>query len=151
MKEQAEKTQERRCESNEQIQHMLKERKQLLSLMLQASSEGSGAASVKSVAHLEEFNQVLVDYIAAGHFGLYDRIAEGKERRKSVSELGVKIYPRIEKTTQMALAFDEKYNPENNEHELDHFQADLSMLAEELTSRIELEDQLIQLLLEAKF
>lgn len=150
MKEQAEETQERRCESNELVQHMLKERNQLLSLMLQVSTEGSNASSVKSVADLEEFNQVLVDYIAAGHFGLYGRIAEGKERRKSVSDLAVQIYPRIEQTTQIALAFDEKYNPENNEHELHNFQEDLSMLGEELTTRIELEDQLIQLLLEAK-
>ncbi len=150
MKEQADETEERRCQSNELVQHMLKERKQLLSLMLKVSTEGPDAASVKSVAHLEEFNQVLVDYIAAGHFGLYDRIAEGKERRRSVSELAIQIYPRIEQTTQIALAFDEKYNPENNEHELHHFQEDLSMLAEELTTRIEYEDQLIQLLLEAK-
>ena len=150
MKEQAKETRERRCASNEQAEHLLKERKQLLSLMLQVSSEGSDAVSVKSVADLEEFNQVLVDYIAAGHFGLYDRIAEGKERRQSVSELAIQIYPRIEQSTQIALAFDEKYNPENNEDELNHFQEDLSMLGEELATRIELEDQLIQLLLAAK-
>jgi len=149
MKEQAEEAQERRGGSNELIEHMLKERHQLLSLMLKVSAEGSDAAYVKSVADLEEFNQVLVDYIAAGHFGLYERIAEGKERRKSVSELAVQIYPRIEKVTQIALAFDEKYNPENNEHGLDHFPEDLSTLGEELATRIELEDQLIQLLLEA--
>lgn len=150
MKEQAEETQERRGASNELIEHMLKERNQLLSLLLQVSSEGTEGAAVKSIADLEEFNQVLVDYIAAGHFGLYERIAEGKERRKPVSELAVEIYPRIEQTTQIALAFDEKYNPENNEHELHHFQEDLSMLGEKLAIRIELEDQLIQLLLDVK-
>ena len=150
MKEQVEETQERRGGSNALIEHMLKERNQLLSLMLKVSSEGSDAAYVKSVADLEEFNQVLVDYIAAGHFGLYERIAEGKERRKSVSDLAVQIYPRIEKATQIALAFDEKYNPENNEHGLEHFPEDLSALGEELVTRIELEDQLIQLLIEAK-
>ena len=77
-------------------------------------------------------------------------MAEGKERRQSVSELAIQIYPRIEQSTQIALAFDEKYNPENNEDELNHFQEDLSMLGEELATRIELEDQLIQLLLAAK-
>ncbi len=150
MVEQIEETQERRATSNELIQHMLKERHQLLSLMLQVSQEGTQAKSVKSLANLEEFNQVLVDYIAAGHFGLYERIAEGKERRKAVSDLAIKIYPRIEQTTQIALAFDEKYNPENNDSELNKFQEDLSMLGEELTTRIELEDQLIELMLETK-
>jgi regulator of sigma D len=150
MKEQAEETQERRSGSNELVQHMLKERDQLLTLMLQVSTEGSEAGSVQSVADLEEFNQVLVDYIAAGHFGLYERIAEGKERRKAVSEHAVQIYPLIEQTTQIALAFDEKYNPDNNENKLQHFQEDLSKLGEGLIKRIELEDQLIQLLFETK-
>lgn len=150
MKEQLNEAQERRGASHELIQHMLKERNQLLSLLLQVSSDGSKNQSVQSDANLEEFVQVLVDYIAARHFGLYERISEGKERRKTVSELAMKIYPRIEQTTQIALAFDEKYNPENKDRNFNNFPEDLSMLGEELTTRIELEDQLIQLLLEFK-
>jgi regulator of sigma D len=150
MKEQLDEIQERRGSSNELIQHMLKERNQLISLLLQVSSEGSKDGTVKSVADLEEFVQVLVDYIAAAHFGLYERISEGKERRKAVSDLAVEIFPRIERATQFALAFDEKYNPDNNNNGLNDFQADLSKLGEELTARIELEDQLIELMLEPK-
>lgn len=150
MKEQLNETQERRGESQELIQHMLKERNQLLALLLQVSSDSSHKQSEQLVADLEDFVQVLVDYIAAGHFGLYERIAEGKERRKAISERAMEIYPRIEQSTQIALAFDEKYNPENKNRELEHFPEDVSMLGEELTSRIELEDQLIQLLLEPK-
>lgn len=150
MKEQLDEVQERRGSSNELIQHMLKERHQLLSLMLQVSTEQAEEESIQAIPDLEEFVQVLVDYIAAGHFGLYERISEGKERRKAVSDLAVEIYPRIEQTTQIALAFDEKYNPENNNTNTNHFQADLSKLGEELTTRIELEDQLIELMLEPK-
>ena len=150
MAEHLEVSQERRVQSNELIEHMLNERKQLLSLMLQVSEEGLDATSQNSVIDLEEFVQVLVDYIAAAHFGLYERIAEGKERRKAVSALAIKIYPRIEQTTEIALAFDEKYNPGNKERELHRFQEDLSMLGEELATRIELEDQLISLILQAK-
>jgi regulator of sigma D len=149
-KTQENETQERRAASYELIQHMLKERNQLLTLLLQVSSDSSENKSAQLGADLEDFIQVLVDYIAAGHFGLYQRIAEGKERRKSVSELAVKIYPRIEQTTQIALAFDEKYNMENENRTFDSFAEDVSMLGEELTTRIELEDQLIQLLLEPK-
>jgi regulator of sigma D len=143
-------TGERRGASNELIQNMLKERNQLLLLLLQVSSDSSKDKSAQLDTDLEEFVQVLVDYIAAGHFGLYERIAEGKERRKAVSDLAIEIYPRIEQTTQIALAFDEKYNSENENRKLDHFPEDVSMLGEELTTRIELEDQLIQLLLEPK-
>ncbi len=150
MKEHLEEIQERRSSSNDLIQHMLKERNQLFSLLLRVSSEDSEDGPIKSVAGLEELVQVLVDYIAAGHFGLYERISEGKERRKAISDHAVEIYPRIEQTTQIALAFDEKYNPENNNKNHEHLQVDLSKLCEELTTRIELEDQLIQLLLEPK-
>lgn len=144
------KVEERRGRSNELIQHMLKERNQLLSLLLQVSTDSSKADSAQLIADLEEFVQVLVDYIAAGHFGLYERISEGKERRKAVSDLAIEIYPRIEQTKEIALAFDEKYNVENTKRDLSNFQQDLSMLGEELTTRIELEDKLIQLMLEPK-
>lgn len=150
MSEQLNKIQERRTGSQELIQHMLKERNQLLTLLLQVSSDSSHQESEQLINDLEEFVQVLVDYIAAGHFGLYGRIAEGKERRKAISNLAVKTYPRIEKTTQIALAFDEKYNLDNENRSLKEFPQDVSKLGEELTTRIELEDQLIQLLLEPK-
>jgi regulator of sigma D len=150
MKEQLSEVQERRSASQELIQHMLTERNQLLSLLLQVSSDSSKDNPDQLDTDLEEFIQVLVDYIAAGHFGLYERIAEGKERRKAVSDLAIEIYPRIEQTTQIALAFDEKYNPENENRELKNFPEDISMLGEELTTRIELEDQLIQMMLEPK-
>lgn len=148
MSEQLNKIEERRTGSQELIQHMLKERNQLLTLLLQVSSDSSHHETEQLVTDLEEFVQVLVDYIAAGHFGLYGRIAEGKERRKAISDLAIKIYPRIEQTTQIALAFDEKYNPDNQDRVLDEFPQDVSKLGEELTSRIELEDQLIQFMLE---
>jgi regulator of sigma D len=148
MTQQLNEVQERRSGSQELIQHMLKERNQLLSLLLDVSSDSSHKELDQLVADLEEFVQVLVDYIAAGHFGLYERIAEGKERRKAISELAIKIYPRIEQSTEVALAFDEKYNPDNEDRKLDDFPKDVSMLGEELTTRIELEDQLIQLMLE---
>ena len=150
MSEQLNEIQERRTGSQELIQHMLKERNQLLALLLQVSSDSSHHESEQLITDLEEFVQVLVDYIAAGHFGLYERIAEGKERRKAISDLAIEIYPRIEQTTQIALAFDEKYNPDNENRSLDEFPQDVSKLGEELTSRIELEDQLIQLMLDPK-
>ncbi|MBL1141966.1 MAG: Rsd/AlgQ family anti-sigma factor [Proteobacteria bacterium] len=150
MKEQLSEVQERRGGSQELIQHMLKERNQLLTLLLEVSSDSSHKESERLVTDLEEFVQVLVDYIAAGHFGLYDRISEGRERRKAISDLAMEVYPRIEQSTQIALAFEEKYNPDNENRELEHFPQDVSVLGEELATRIELEDQLIQLMLEPK-
>ena len=125
---------------------MLNERKQLLALLFQLPNSKESPEAKREL--FEDFFQVLVDYIAAGHFGLYARIAEGQERRKAVSDLAARIYPRIEKTTEIALEFNEKYDMDNSRIHEEGFQNDLSRLGEEITTRIELEDQLIKKILE---
>ena len=143
-------TLERRGGTSELISNMLTERNQLLALLLQASSMGTGNGADLDRELLNEFCQVLVDYIASGHFGLYERIVEGTERRRSVADLAVKLYPRIEKTTQAALAFNEKYDADREDIDTSRLHEELSILGEELTNRIELEDQIIKKLSEPK-
>ena len=134
---------ERRNSSSHLIENMLNERKQLLALLMRASALSPDRLATEDRELLEEFCQVLVDYIAAGHFGLYERIAGGRERRQSVSEIAKQIYPEIEKITQQALEFTEKYNPEKKNGKLNNLEKDLSSLGELLTTRMELEDHLI--------
>ncbi len=140
---------ERRGRSAELIENMLKERKQLLALLFQITDLGGHELADSDREVFDEFCQVLVDYLAAGHFGLYARIAEGTERRKSVADLAASIYPRIEQTTEIALAFNERFDP-NKEVDMDFNEIEgiLSNLAENITNRIELEDQLINRMLE---
>ena len=141
-----EETQERRNRGHEltqRIQRMLKQRNQLLQLLLEISQRGAA----RSPTEFEEFLEILVDYIAAGYFNLYERIAEGRERRKAVADLALKVYPRIEQTTKAALAFEEKYNPDKTVADFSALKADLSDLGEALTTRMRFEDQLIELLL----
>lgn len=146
MTEQTGQTQERRNRGREltqRIQRMLKQRNQLLQLLLEISQQGAA----RSPAEFEKFLEILVDYIAAGYFNLYERISEGRERRKAVADLAVKVYPQIEQTTNIALAFEEKYNPDKTAADFSALLADLSDLGEALTTRMEFEDQLIELLL----
>ena len=141
---------ERRGGTSKVISSMLAERNQLLGLLLQASGmKGDDPAEVDREL-LNEFCQVMVDYIASGHFGLYERIVEGTERRRSVADLAVKLYPLIDQTTQAALAFNEKYEAEKEDIDFSRIHEELSTLGEQLTSRIEYEDQLIQKLSEPK-
>ena len=135
---------ERRNSTPALIGNMLGERQQLLSLLLQVSKIEPENPPESDLDLLNEFCQVLVDYIASGHFGLYERIIEGRERRKKVSSVAVNIYPRIDQTTQAALKFNEKYAPDKAARDFSEIQQDLSALGEELTSRIELEDRLIK-------
>ena len=139
---------ERRERTVSLVNNMLDERRQLLSLMLQLSDVTSGEASNSDFETLDEFCQVLVDYIAAGHFGLFERISEGKERRRSVADLAMRVYSKIERSTEIAMQFNEKYDPDNEKMDLSHIHEDLSRLGEELTARIEAEDQLIGELLD---
>jgi len=134
---------ERRASTNPHIEHLLTERSQLLSLYLELSRLQPDDISGEDEDLLDEFCQVLVDYIAAGHFSLYDRIVSGTERRQNVAKVAEKIYPTIEETTRVALEFNEKYNSENDVRDHSHLTVNLSKLGEYLTSRIELEDQLI--------
>lgn len=135
---------ERRGQARKLIEHMLDERRHLLSLLLEVSSRKPGPVDQDL---LDEFSQMLVDYIAAGHFGLYQRITEGKERRRKVQDIAVLVYSRIEETTRIALEFNEKYAP-NKTPSPDSFYADLSSLGEILITRIEYEDQLIRTILD---
>lgn len=95
---------------------------------------------------LDDFCQILVDYLAAGHFGLYQRIIDGKERRGNVRELAEKLYPGIASTTETALEFNDKYESASLLPESSDFNHDLSDLGEILATRIEIEDQLLDAL-----
>jgi len=137
-------TTERRGGTSRLIGNMLSERNMLLSHLVEISSISRKKKAGLDRELLNEFCQVLVDYIASGHFVLYERIVEGTERRKGVAELAVKLYPSIDKVTQAALAFNEKYDADRGDIDLPQFHEELSVLGEQLTSRIEYEDQLIQ-------
>ena len=95
---------------------------------------------------LQNFCRIMVDYLATGHFGLYQRILDGSERRGEISTVAEQLYPGISDTTTTAMAFNDKYET-NTEHQLDGaFAEDLSTLGQALATRIELEDQLLKML-----
>jgi regulator of sigma D len=93
---------------------------------------------------LRDFCQLMVDYLAAGHFGLYQRFIDGQERRQKICKLAEELYPQIDMTTQFALDFNEKYEHETADTFNEEFSEDLSKLGQTLAMRIELEDRLLQ-------
>lgn len=115
----------------------------MLVLLWELSTVDLANADLAIREKLENFLETLVDYIAAGHFGLYQRIVEGSERRRSVIDTANDIYTHIAETTDIAVDFSERYGSPENKKPGDKLAADLSALAEQVTTRIELEDQLI--------
>ena len=76
-------------------------------------------------------------------------LREKKERRNEIIKLTRTIYPRIEKTTTLAVEFNDTYDSLKNftDKLKNELPQQLSLLGEELATRIELEDQLINTLL----
>ena len=134
---------ERRNQTRSIVEKMLEERREMLVLLCEVSGLKPFKAETSVKDSLQKFCEVLVDYIASAHFGLYERIAEGKERRKTVVDMAKKTYPLISDSTQAAIEFNERYEPLDPAVIEDHLQNDISKLGEILTSRIEYEDQLI--------
>ncbi len=95
-------------------------------------------------AEVRLFLQLLMDYTALGHFEIYQRIIEGKERRKTVKEASDRVYPGIAKTTDFLIDFNDKYDRfAATEEELTTFNQDISELGEKLAERGELEDEIL--------
>ena len=145
-----EQTQERRSATKDLVDKITAERTEVLSMFCRLAGldpfKDEKPAKPAQVL-LQEFCQILVDYIAVGHFGLYERIVNGKERRRDIADLAGRIYPRIANSTQIALDFNDKYDCEDHCEITDELQNDLSHLGETLAQRIELEDKLLRKLL----
>jgi regulator of sigma D len=140
------KSAERRITSQGAIAKLVSERTEMLTLFCRvAGLDPYENGRQNKTAHREvfqEFLQVLVDYLAAGHFSLYERIANGSERRRAVSDLAAQLYDRIAESTQVALDFNDKYDGKPFEI-TPMFHEHLSRLGEVLANRIELEDRII--------
>ena len=113
MSSEAQEQSERRNGTRTLIDKMLGERQRMLVLFERVAGVEPYADEMLDDELLQEFSQILVDYIASGHFGLYERIAEGTERRRGIVNLAEKLYPRIANTTQAAMEFNDVYEKSN--------------------------------------
>lgn len=146
----AAQSKERRTGTKQLVERLTSERAEMLALFCQVAGLEpfkQDKSEKPSRALLDEFCQVLVDYVAACHFSLYERIVNGQERRRDTAKLAEELYPRINETTDSAIAFNDKYDSEQHPEISDDLEADLSRLGEELAKRIELEDQLMKSLM----
>ncbi|WP_152208501.1 sigma D regulator [Marinobacter changyiensis] len=129
------------------IDRWLKDRQQLIVHYMDISSVDEAARGDASLN--ERFTQlceVLLDYVSAGHFEIYEQlITEAKEFDDGGIELAAKVYPRIEKTTEVALNFNDKLDGgQLDKDSLASLFDELSRLGENLETRFELEDFLIE-------
>jgi regulator of sigma D len=140
----AESINERRQNTSKIVRELLDERRQVWSLYCAIGEMQPFAADQPLESRLQEFCQLLIDYTSLGHFGIYQRIVDGTERRRKVLEVAEQIYDRIAETTNAAVEFNDKYEELAGDELRAQLAEDLSRLGEELAIRSDLEDQLVK-------
>ena len=103
MTDQESPDQDRRKGTQSVVEQMLAERQEMLVLFSKLAGLEPYRRGKSSVEQLKQFCQILVDYIATAHFGIYERIAEGKERRQQVVDVAASMYPRVREMTDEAV------------------------------------------------
>lgn len=138
---------DRRGRSREKLTTLVRTRSETLSLYSELAKQRPFEADEVTNEALREFCQALIDYTASAHFQLYRYITDRLERRTPVLEVADKIYPKIVRTTDNILRFNDKYEAvdllNGDKAILALLDSDLSRLGETLAERIQLEDQVI--------
>ncbi len=142
MSEGSVRSKERRTSTSEMVDKLLVERQEMLSLFCQLAGLEPYTSADRDERTLRKFCQVLMDYMAFGHFEIYERIAHGDEKRADVIKVAEEVYDRVVEATEYAVAFNDKYES-SKRYDSDQLEKDLSVLGEELAIRVEMEDRLV--------
>ncbi len=105
----------------------------------------SDTSNEERALSLRSFCEAMVDYASAGHFEIYDQLLkEGKEfDDKDALKQGAKLFEEVDKTTELILDFNDKYQETDD---LDTVDTDLSAIGETLETRFTAEDRMISVL-----
>ena len=105
------------------------------------SEESDGSLSTR----INRFCQTLIDYVSAGHFEVYNElITEAKEFNDGSLGLGIDLCKAIEKSTDLAIEFNDKFETDRHDAALlAQLPKHLVDLGSVLNLRFELEDRLI--------
>jgi regulator of sigma D len=137
---------ERRQQSYELIAKLQNERQEVLSLYCNFAELKPFTTNDAVKGLLTQFSQILVDYVSLGHFGVYERVLSGNERRGRVLSVANEIYPEFSATTDVAISFNDKYDNVEKIAIFDDLERDLSALGESLAKRSDLEDRLCEVM-----
>ena len=85
---------------------------QNLKLALASRAYSSSIYAKDTAAGLRHFCELMVDYISAGHFEVYDHLIQEAEEFNDGKGLDVarRLYPQVSKTTEVALAFNDSFD-----------------------------------------
>lgn len=130
---------------SEVIDRWLTSRQALLVEYCALSGVNQGLVANAPELRLPKLCQLLVDYVSAGHFEIYDKLM--REGRKLENPDGLvkanELFATIDRTTEYVLDFNDKYLETDDLDSLEH---DLSLLGEQLELRFSTEDEMMKVL-----
>lgn len=126
------------------IDRWLQERHELINAFDELHVSDAAAASRST---LQRFCEILLDYVSAGHFEIYEQLLNEAEAfgDKRGLDLARQIYPRIEAITQVAVEFNDRCD-KGDCLDSPGLPEELKRLGQLLHERFELEDCLIEVL-----
>ena len=145
MLENCKSAQERWGGVSEIIDRWLKERQDVLVQFLKLTEISEDVEDLNRGPLLQSLCQIIVDYISAGHFEVYDQLVKEAEEFDDIDAIrsSSAAFETVDKSTEYILDFNDKYQETDD---LDAMVEDLSALGEALESRFEAEDQMIEIM-----
>lgn len=128
------------------VRHWLQERQSLIVQMMGLTDPVPGD-SVPMAERLQAFCEVLMDYVSAGYFEVYDELlAEGEAQGRSVLAEGQALFQGLQPSLDTIMAFNDRHEAPEDEERLAGLPQELSRLGLVLEERFQLEDRMIALL-----
>lgn len=131
---------------SEVIDRWLEERRELLVKYCELSEiQDFDGANASHGSKLQNFCEVMVDYVSVGHFEVFEQLAgEGKAFNDNEGlKQGAELVEAIQPSTEAILDFNDKYLETDD---LESLPVDLSSIGEILAQRFESEDKMIEVL-----
>lgn len=131
------------------IQDWLKERQKLIVLLCSIQDDPAwNDDHVPTGTKVQSFCQILMDYVSAGHFEIYDALIREAERCGQHQELAKAqaLHTRLQASTDSALRFNDLFDDEESCEDKVALAAGLSELGVALEDRFQIEDEMLALL-----
>lgn len=145
MLEDCKSAQERWGGVSEIIDRWLHERQELLVDYCALSSALTDPEDSECGSRLRKLCQIMVDYVSAGHFEVYEQLMQEAKEFDDTDGLRAAsgFYKTIDGTTEDILDFNDKYQETDD---IETLNTDLSKVGEWLATRFEAEDSMIEVL-----
>ena len=130
---------------SEIVDRWLMERQELLVKFVAMSEIAENENSDSREAMLQGLCQIMVDYVSAGHFEIYDQLVKEAKEFDDIEAIRASSgsFKIIDKSTECVLDFNDKYQETDD---LEALATDLSALGEAMASRFEAEDKMIEVM-----